>query len=195
MSFSMETQGPARIGFQMGGSSMEHPDAERERERRRRQAGEEERAAAHREQSAPEPARGERGQVEGEEAADAVQNTIRSNFLECTTGISGGAPAGTLQAHVQATLVESRTALPGAGAMRCELSAGAVEALRVTTAMDFVGGSASVRTRAEYTAGKKEKKMTKLHGVKDEMHDDFPKARRESEYLAHWITKALAGKS
>ena len=45
MSFSMETQGPARVGFQMGGSSLEHPDAERERERRRRQAEEEERAA------------------------------------------------------------------------------------------------------------------------------------------------------
>ena len=86
-------------------------------------------------------------------------------------------------------------ALPGAGEMPRELSTGAVEALRVTTAMDFTGGSASARTRAEYTAGKREEKMTKLHGVKDEMHDDFPKARRESEYLAYWITKALAEKS
>ena len=66
VSFSMETQGPARVGFRMGGSSMEHPDAERERERRRRQAEEEERAAAHREQSAPEPARGERGRTQGD---------------------------------------------------------------------------------------------------------------------------------
>ena len=66
MSFSMETQGPARVGFRVGGSSMEHPDAERERGRRRRQAEEEERAAAHREQSAPEPARGERGQTQGD---------------------------------------------------------------------------------------------------------------------------------
>ena len=67
MSFTVETQGPARVGFQMGGSSMEHPDAERERERRmQRQAGEEERAAAHREQAAPEPARGERGQTQGD---------------------------------------------------------------------------------------------------------------------------------
>ena len=135
------------------------------------------------------------GQVEGEEAADALQNTFRSNHLECTTGISGGAPAGTLQARVQVELVEGRTALPGAGAMRCELSTGAVEALRVTTALDFVGGSASAQTRTEYTAGREEKKTTKLHGVKDEMHDDFPKARGESEYLAYWVTTALAEKS
>lgn len=67
VSFSMETQGPARVGFRVGGSSMEHPDAERERGRRRRQAEEEERAAAaHREQSAPGPARGERGQTQGD---------------------------------------------------------------------------------------------------------------------------------
>ena len=66
VSFSMETQGPARVGFRVGGSSMEHPDAERERGRRRRQAEEEERAAAHREQSAPEPARGERGQTQSD---------------------------------------------------------------------------------------------------------------------------------
>ena len=66
VSFSVETQGPARVGFRMGGSSMEHPDAERERERRRRQAEEEERAAAHREQSAPEPTRGERGQTQSD---------------------------------------------------------------------------------------------------------------------------------
>ena len=67
VSFSMETQGPARVGFRVGGSSMEHPDAERERGRRRRQAEEEERAAAaHREQSAPGPARRERGQTQGD---------------------------------------------------------------------------------------------------------------------------------
>lgn len=135
------------------------------------------------------------GQVEDEEAADAVQNSIRFNYLEDVTRVRGEAPTGTLHARVQTTLVSGRMALPGAGEMPRELSTGAVEALRVTTAMDFAGGSASVRTRAEYTAGKKEKKMTKLHGVKDEMHDDFPKARRESEYLAYWITKALAEKS
>ena len=86
------------------------------------------------------------GQVEDEEAANAVQDAIRSNFLEDMTRVEGEAPTGTLHARVQTTLVSGRMALPGAGAMRCELSTGAVEALRVTTAMDFVGGSASVRT-------------------------------------------------
>ena len=68
----METQGPARVGFRLGGSSTEHPDAERERKRRRRQAEEGERAAAEKAAAAAKAAK--------EKAKHEVKDEAREDF-------------------------------------------------------------------------------------------------------------------
>ena len=96
MSFTAETQGYARFGFSMGSSSTEQPGVGRAEEERQRQAGEGERAAAHREQSAPEPARGERGQTQSgmwtgasDDAVEVQRERIRGLIFRASAASQG----------------------------------------------------------------------------------------------------------